>query len=148
MEISQLQAKQGKVEIQATVVEKGTIREFQKFGTPGRVCNAKLSDASGQIALTLWNEQIDQIEVGDVVKITNGYVNEWQGELQLTTGKFGKLEIVQKGSGASSSSIQSPPQSPPQPTSSRKPATSKHNQQTFDDDVEDIRDEEEVVDDY
>ncbi|MCH8329227.1 MAG: hypothetical protein IIB81_02445, partial [Nanoarchaeota archaeon] len=25
---------------------------------------------------------------------TNGYVSEWQGEPQLTTGKMGKLEIV------------------------------------------------------
>ncbi len=144
MEISKLQAKQGKVEIQATVVEKGSIREFQKFGTPGRVCNAKLSDTSGQIALTLWNEQIDQIDVGDVVKITNGYVNEWQGELQLTTGKFGTLEVVQKGTGQSASSAAN---SSSQTTPSKKTAVSKPKQQTFDDDVEDISDEEEVVDD-
>ncbi|MBI3032449.1 hypothetical protein HYY69_03155 [Candidatus Woesearchaeota archaeon] len=145
MQINQLQAKQGKVEIQASVVEKGTIREFQKFGTPGRVCNAKLSDASGQIAFTLWNEQIDQIDVGDVVKVTNGYVNEWQGELQLTTGKFGKLEVVEKGAGAPSSSSS---QSKTSPSSSPKTNTfSKPKQQTFDDDVDDIRDEEEVVDD-
>jgi hypothetical protein len=46
--------------------------------------------------LTLWNEQIEQVKVGDKVKISNGYVNEFQGELQLTTGKFGKLEVLGK----------------------------------------------------
>ncbi len=94
MPIADLQPRQGKVEVEAEVVDKGEIREFNKFGKAGRVCNAKIKDDSGEIALTLWNEQIDQVNVGDKIKITNGYVNEWQGEKQLTTGKFGNLEIV------------------------------------------------------
>jgi hypothetical protein len=28
--------------------------------------------------------------------LTNGYVNEWQGEMQLTTGRMGKMEVVGK----------------------------------------------------
>ena len=31
------------------------------------------------------------------IKITNGYVNEFQGESQVTAGKFGKLEILGEG---------------------------------------------------
>ncbi|MBI1970843.1 hypothetical protein HYS47_03780 [Candidatus Woesearchaeota archaeon] len=103
MQIKDLQAKQGSVELTADVIEKGEVRQFQKFGNPGRVCNAVISDASGTIKLTLWNEQIDQLNVGDKIKITNGYVNEWQGEKQLTTGKFGKMEVLEKGQGASAS---------------------------------------------
>ncbi len=94
MEIKDLKPKEGNVEVVGEVTEKGDIREFEKFGKQGRVCNAKIKDASGEIKLSLWNEQIDQVNVGDTVKITNGYVNEWQGELQLTTGKFGSLEIT------------------------------------------------------
>jgi replication factor A1 len=94
MEIKDLKPKQGNVELVAEVIDKGDIREFEKFGKQGRVCNARIKDASGEIALTLWNEQIDQVNVGDTIKITNGYVNEWQGEMQVTTGKFGKLEIT------------------------------------------------------
>ena len=67
------------------------ITEFQKFGEAGRVASATIKDDSGQIALTLWNEQIDLVKAGDKVKIENGFVNEWQGEIQLTTGKRGKL---------------------------------------------------------
>ncbi|MBW2992346.1 hypothetical protein KY345_03975 [Candidatus Woesearchaeota archaeon] len=95
MPIKDLQPKQGNVEVEAEVVDKGEIREFQKFGKIGRVCNAKIKDSTGTIALTLWNEQIDQVKIGDKIKITNGYVNEWQGEMQLTTGKFGKLEVLE-----------------------------------------------------
>ena len=96
MDIKDLKPKQGSVEITAEVIDKGEVREFNKFGKEGRVCNAKIKDASGEVALTLWNEQIDQVNVGDTVHITNGYVNEWQGDSQLTTGKFGTLEVVGK----------------------------------------------------
>ena len=65
-----------------------------KFGKPGRVCNAKVKDDSGEITLTLWNDDIDRVKIGDKVHIINGYVSEWQGEPQLTTGRFGKLEVV------------------------------------------------------
>jgi replication factor A1 len=96
MAISDLQPRQGNVELEAEVVEIGEIREFEKFGKLGRVANAIIKDGTGQVKLSLWNEQIDQVKPGDRVKITNGYVSEWQGEMQLTTGKFGKLEIVGK----------------------------------------------------
>jgi len=94
MAIKDLQPRMGKVDIIVEVVDKGEIREFEKFGKPGKVCNATCKDDTGQINLTLWNEQIDQVNVGDKVQISNGYVNEYQGEMQLTTGKFGKLEVV------------------------------------------------------
>ena len=99
MAISDLQARQGKIELIAKVVEKGEVREFNKFGNAGRVCNATIEDPTGQVKLTLWNEQIDQVNVGDKIQISNGYVGEWQGELQLSTGKFGTLKVIEKGSG-------------------------------------------------
>jgi replication factor A1 len=97
MEIKDLKPRQGSIEVVGEVIEKGEVREFEKFGKKGRVCNAKIKDATGEIALTLWNEQIDQVNVGDTVHIINGYVNEWQGEPQLTSGKFGTIEVGDKG---------------------------------------------------
>jgi len=97
MEVKDLQPRQGNVDLVIEVTEKGDVREFDKFGKKGRVCSAKAKDSSGEIILSLWNEQIDDVNVGDSIHIVNGYVGEWQGEKQLTTGKFGKLEIVNKG---------------------------------------------------
>ncbi|MFH1053907.1 MAG: OB-fold nucleic acid binding domain-containing protein [Candidatus Woesearchaeota archaeon] len=102
MAIQDLQPKQGNVDIVVEVVSKEEPREFQKFGKAGRVCNAVIKDDTGEMKLTLWNEQIDKVKVGDKLQIKNGYVNEWQGEKQLTTGKFGTLEIAEKGEGTSS----------------------------------------------
>lgn len=94
MAIKDLQARQGNADVTGEIKEIGDIREFEKFGKKGRVANAILKDHTGEIKLSLWNEQIDNLKVGDKIKITNGYVNEWQGEKQLTTGKFGKLEVI------------------------------------------------------
>ena len=88
----------GKVDIEVEIKEVDEPRTFNKFGKEGRVANATVTDDSGEVKLTLWNEDIDKVKPGMKVKITNGYVNEFQGEMQLTAGRLGKLEIIGKES--------------------------------------------------
>jgi len=92
MKISELQARQGNVNIEGTIKEVKEPKVFNKFGKELKVADAVLEDDSGSIKLTLWNEDIEKYKAGDKIKITNGYVNEFQGEKQLTSGKFGKIE--------------------------------------------------------
>ncbi len=96
MKISELKPRQGSVELTAEVIEVGEARTFNKLGKEGKVANATIKDDTGKITLSLWNEQIEKVKAGDTVTIKNGYVSEWQGEMQLTTGKFGTLEAVQR----------------------------------------------------
>ena len=84
------------MDIVVDVVDVGDAREFNKFGKPGKVATAIAKDDTGDIKLTLWNDDIEKVKAGDKVHLTNGYVNEWQGEMQLTTGRLGKLEVVGK----------------------------------------------------
>jgi replication factor A1 len=95
MEIKDLQAGQGKIDMVVEVVSVEEPRTFEKFGRSGKVANAKAKDSSGEITLTLWNEQCDIVKAGMKVHIINGYVSEFRGEKQLGTGKFGRLEVVQ-----------------------------------------------------
>ena len=99
MKISELKSGQGQVEAEVEVIEKGEEREFQKFGKSIRVATITVKDKSGDMKMSLWNDDIDRINVGDNLKISNGYVKEFQGELQLTTGKFGKIEVLGKAEG-------------------------------------------------
>ena len=94
MAIKDLKIRQGDVEIVIDIVDVGEPREFEKFGRTGKVATAIAKDETGDIKLTLWNDDIDKVKAGDKVKLTNGYVSEWQGEPQLTTGKLGKLEVI------------------------------------------------------
>lgn len=92
--VKELQPKQGNVNIELDILDVGQPREFQKFGKPGRVASAVGKDETGDVKLTLWNDEIDRIKGGDRIRITNGYVSEWQGELQVSTGRFGKIEVI------------------------------------------------------
>ena len=74
MNLSELQIGQGKVDVEAEITEIEEPRNFKKFGRDIKVTNAIIKDDSGTIKLTLWNDDIDKVKVGDKVKITNGFV--------------------------------------------------------------------------
>ncbi len=84
-----------RVSVEAKVVEKGDPREVKsRFKDETyRIVDAVVADESGSVKLTLWNEQIDQINIGDNIKIENGYVTSFKSEIQLNVGKFGKLTV-------------------------------------------------------
>ena len=101
MKISELKAGASNVEVEAKVTQKDEPREVvTKYGKRLSVANITLKDDTGSISMSLWGKDIDSVNVGDVVKITNGYVNEFRGTPQLSTGKVGKLEVVSKGEGS------------------------------------------------
>ena len=81
------------------VTEKMDERQFEKFGKVTRVCNATIKDDSGEMQLTLWNEEIETVEEGDTISITDGWVKEWQGDMQISAGRNGKI-VKSDGSAA------------------------------------------------
>ena len=84
-----------RVIVEANVVEKGETREVRSRykDETYNVADAVVADETGSIKLTLWNEQIDQVNVGNKVKIENGYVTSFKGEVQLNVGKFGTMTV-------------------------------------------------------
>lgn len=94
VKISELNTGQGNAEITAEVISIEAPREFEKYGKKLRVANAKIKDDTGEIKLTLWNDDIEKVKEGMTLHITNGYCSEFKGEKQLTTGKFGKFEVL------------------------------------------------------
>ena len=90
--ISKLTIGQSNVEVEGIISEIGEKRIFSKYGRELTVANAVLKDDSGSIKLSLWNDDAHRFKKGDRIKIINGYVNEFQGEKQLTSGKYGSIE--------------------------------------------------------
>jgi replication factor A1 len=86
-----------RINIQAKVTEKSEPREVtsKTRGQTFKVADVIIADETGTIKLTLWNEQIDQVKVDDIVKIENGYVTSFRGEVQLNVGKYGRLSVEQ-----------------------------------------------------
>jgi replication factor A1 len=96
LKIKELQNGMKRVEVEASVVDKGDTRQVQSRYKDEmyNVADAMVQDDTGTIKLTLWNEQIDMVNVGDNIKIENGYVTSFKGEIQLNVGKYGKLSIL------------------------------------------------------
>jgi len=96
LKIKELHSGMKNVSIEAKVTEKSETREvMSRFKDETyKVANAIIADETGTIKLTLWNEQINQVNVNDTVKIENGYVTSFKGEIQLNTGKYGKLAVT------------------------------------------------------
>lgn len=99
MEVKDIQANSGNIDLVLQVVDKEEPRSFEKFGKQGRVCNAKVKDETGEVKMTLWNDDIEKVNVGDKIHLKNGWCSEYQGERQLSAGKFGKIEIVEAAAG-------------------------------------------------
>jgi replication factor A1 len=146
MKISELKPKMSGVNAEFEVVEKGDVREFNKFGKSGRVCNAVVQDDSGKIKLSLWNEDCDRISLGDKLKLTEGYVNEYQGELQLTSGRSGKLEVVGKGSGDAPAKAVSKPAPALKTNFASKKGLDGNDTEEEPDDEDDLGDDDDDVD--
>ena len=96
MKICDIKDGDGEINIEAEVTEKSVAREVRsKYGYRTLiVADATLKDETGIITLTLWNDQVRQVMVGDRVKIENGYAKSFRNVLQLSTGKYGKLTVI------------------------------------------------------
>lgn len=83
------------VTVEGKVMEKSEAREvLSRFKDETyKVASAMIGDETGTIKMTLWNEQIDKVNVDNLVKVENGYVSSFRGEIQLNVGKFGKLTV-------------------------------------------------------
>jgi replication factor A1 len=95
MNIKDLRNGDKRVTVEANVVEKGETREVRSRykDETYNVADVVVADETASIKLTLWNEQIDQVEVGNKIKIENGYVTSFKGEIQLNVGKFGTMTV-------------------------------------------------------
>jgi len=96
LRIKELRDGMRRVDVTAKIIEKSEPREVRSrySDETHRVADAMISDDTGTIKLTLWNEQIDQVDVNDVVRIDNGYITSFRGEIQLNVGRYGKLSVV------------------------------------------------------
>lgn len=82
------------VNVTAKVVSKTEIREIPmgRDGSPHKVSDALVGDETGVVYLTLWDDNIEKLNEGDSIRVENGYVTLFKGNIRLNIGKYGKLE--------------------------------------------------------
>jgi replication factor A1 len=82
------------VNVTAKVVSKSEIREIPlgRDGAAHKVCDALVGDETGVVYLTLWDDNITKVNEADTIRVENGYVTLFKGNIRLNIGKYGKLE--------------------------------------------------------
>ncbi|RLE37603.1 hypothetical protein DRJ17_06215 [Candidatus Woesearchaeota archaeon] len=81
MQVKDLKPGMDKVEIELTVDFVGQIRKGEYGESPN--VRTYLRDETGEIAMTFWGDLCRKVKKGMKVKVKNGYVTEYKGDLQL-----------------------------------------------------------------
>jgi len=91
--INEIKRGMSAVSVEAKVIDISERRQVQtKYGQRS-VADAIIEDDTGQISLTLWENQIDAVPVGSIISVSGAYVNEFRDKLQLSVPKTGKIEV-------------------------------------------------------
>lgn len=97
LRIKELRAGMKRVSLRAKVIGiSGPRLVLTRYNDYVTLANAILSDETGTIKLTLWNDSIIMVSVNDVIQIENADVIVFRGEKQLRIGKSGKLRVLDK----------------------------------------------------
>jgi len=96
VKVGDLNPRSRRVNILVKVVEKSNPREVvsRRDGSPHRVAEALVGDETGVILLTLWDKHIEQVNVGNSLKISNAYVSLFKGSMRLNIGRYGSFEVT------------------------------------------------------
>jgi replication factor A1 len=97
--ISDLKPMDDKIRLLFKVIKKSEIRKitsrYNELDTH-RISDITVSDDTGSILLSAWNDDIELLEPGKFFKIENGYVNVFRDSLRLGRGKFGSFKSIEE----------------------------------------------------
>ena len=97
MEISQLREGMRRVDVEGTVRDLKPVRTVAlRAGGETKVLEAFLYEGdsdSAKVKINFWGDEMADIAEGVHVKVTNGYVTSFRGEIGLNIGKYGQLEV-------------------------------------------------------
>ena len=100
--IAKLTVESRAVNVRFSVIKKDKPRQVtaRATGKPHLISDCVVGDESAIITLTLWNQDIDEIEVGKTYELQNGYISIYDECMSLSKGRWGticsaSIDIVQ-----------------------------------------------------
>lgn len=94
LKVEELRNGMSNVTVEGMILEKSharLVRSKRHYWRTLSVASAGFGDETGRLVLTLWNNQIKMVSVGDRIRVENGYVGSYRGVNQLSTGKSGRI---------------------------------------------------------
>jgi len=93
---SNIKPEMRRIDLDLKIVEIEEPRPYvSRAGREGKVTTAIGEDDSGQIKISLWDNDIDRVKVGNTVRIRNGYARLFRDEIHVSAGMYGKLEVAE-----------------------------------------------------
>lgn len=94
--ISDLTPQSRGVDLKVKIVEKQDEREVtaKATGRQHRVAEFLIGDETGSIVMTIWDDGIDKLELGNSYELKNGYVTTFRNSMRMNTGRYGSLEPI------------------------------------------------------
>ena len=98
IKIEELNPRSREVNVIVKAVSKSDVREVtsRRDGSSHRVCDALVGDETGSIYLSLWDDNIDKVNMEDMISIKNGYVSLFRGSMRLNIGRYGSFEKAEE----------------------------------------------------
>jgi ssDNA-binding replication factor A large subunit len=69
-------------------------QEVNTISYTGGIAAACGKDSTGIFGVVLWGDDIDKVESGDIVRITDGWCRIRDGQKVVSAGSTGKLEVI------------------------------------------------------
>jgi replication factor A1 len=92
VKISDLTPQTKRANLTAKVMTISESREIpNRFGPANTVAEATIGDPTGTVVMSLWNDQINQVNEGDNIRVENGYVSLLRGHIRFNVGKYGRI---------------------------------------------------------
>ena len=95
--ITDLTTSSREINIVVKVVSKSEVRNVTgRDYSVHRVADALVGDETGCLYLTLWDDNIDKIPDESTIRVTNGYINLFRGNMRLNIGRYGSFELLEE----------------------------------------------------
>ncbi|MFP4000326.1 MAG: OB-fold nucleic acid binding domain-containing protein [Thermoplasmata archaeon] len=87
--------------IEGKIVDLGKLRTFENDQGQGRVRNVRIDDGTGTVKVVFWDDDTERVEeefsLGDKLKVVNGYVQDKGYGMQISTGRWGEVILINLG---------------------------------------------------
>lgn len=93
MKINEIKRGMSGISTEGKVTEKSEPRTVNTRYGQRSVADATIEDDTGAIKMSLWQDQIDSVNIGDKVIVSGAYVTEFREQLQLNVPRSGKIEV-------------------------------------------------------
>ena len=96
MKINEIKRGMNGISVEGKITDMSEPRRVSTRYGQRSVADATLEDETGSIKISLWEERINAVNIGNKVKVSGAYVTEFKNQLQLNIPQSGKLEITKE----------------------------------------------------